>query len=576
MPLLSVAQTFGDYFRTLLSTLLEFQVFADMTLKVDSLLHHFRKLGEQQLSIILRSHMVILLGSEEEFMGRGPIEPLVIEWMQRISPTVTGWVEKSREGKEFVSILARPVLFIFRVHVFQPCMMRKKLNALLTDMGHLQNHASGVDNAVRLHMKDLQVWADADQQALTDHIADLQRRQAAQSMNLLSLFTPHEHPFFAFTFELTMQLLIHHTLLGFELEYYVPREYVFVYFQLEYLCDVKTENIKRSWRPASKRYQPPAGWEDKMEITEEEIVQREERRHQAVSKKNEKKREKRAKERVASETQIHMEMLQQRLHVTADMLLTEGTMFMAKAMFNLLLILQKENMLAGEHMDEEYAETWFMHRFSSHRRVPQPTVQHMGLLMQYVKSYEGIPTESLLGHVTKLLKEAKAVIAAYVGFKGTPSPDNAELARAKALLKVIVTTSVLVSGLMKTKAKLAEKENEAAAAAAAAVAVAAASSSSSSSSSSSFSSPLPSRPPSSPFFKIVTTFSFNTHPHFPIISVQIVENKAFPVLRFKNSLVLDHLPDKAGRDGDASVTVSANANVDVDAVTSKQATICVD
>jgi len=172
-------------------------------------------------NILVRSHLLMLLQTEQDFLGRGPLPDLLKESFHRVCSSTIPHTS-TPEFALFVGRVARPVSQMFRTLCENRTRQRRKLPKYMGDWGILQAEAMVLD-------------------------------QRAETDASLAATNPCRHPFFSWIFDQTVQLLTQHTLLGFELELYMPREYPVAFWHLEHLFDLRLQNLNLAYRAIEKK-----------------------------------------------------------------------------------------------------------------------------------------------------------------------------------------------------------------------------------------------------------------------------------------------------------------------------------
>ncbi len=185
---------------------------------IDEVQLYFKLASVQRPGIVLRSHMLMTLNTDSDFLQRGPLSEQLKEVFLQFSPTF----ELTRNDPDlglFLNRISRPICHIFRLFCENRARQRRKIKKLLPDWNVLAQDALVLDKRVHDAITSAGLIGDSKK-------------------------PPCRSPCFSLVFEITCMLLQHHILLGFELELFAPREYISALFYLEYIINFRIQGRK--------------------------------------------------------------------------------------------------------------------------------------------------------------------------------------------------------------------------------------------------------------------------------------------------------------------------------------------
>lgn len=160
-------------------------------------------------NIIARSYMMLCIYTNETIYGRHNFTTWLSNSM--VSYGAPSILLTSQDGMGFVVRCLKPIYETLRVYLHHPSRQRQRIGFMLEDWAYLQQQASILDRNFETEMQIKLV----------------------------------EYPRYssAWTMEQALDLMIHYTTLGLELELYDPVEYPYVYWYLDCLMTSRLQNL---------------------------------------------------------------------------------------------------------------------------------------------------------------------------------------------------------------------------------------------------------------------------------------------------------------------------------------------
>ena len=157
--------------------------------------------------IVARSHLVILLGGEKAFLGKGAL----CDWLQQsfllFCDGTRFSLQQGELWKWFIDRVAKPMWCFLRVYSANRPRQRRRVGKLLPDLSVLQDDSSVLDQRAMMQMI-----------------------HAGYNLSDPKAPAPCRHACFVWVLEETLNALIHYLFLGFELELYSLREFPMIYW----------------------------------------------------------------------------------------------------------------------------------------------------------------------------------------------------------------------------------------------------------------------------------------------------------------------------------------------------------
>jgi len=167
----------------------------------DDTVSYVQALSTSNPGIVLRSHMLVLLGSADKFLTGRTLASYIGTSCQNFSQTSAKASSLQPEAvATLLSRIAKAVWHVFRLCAQNRSRQRRAVGKMLSDWSILEDESSQVDHRICISLAHLGV--------------DLNASNA-----------PCRAPYSTWVCDQTLQLLCHHLMLGFELELYAPREY---------------------------------------------------------------------------------------------------------------------------------------------------------------------------------------------------------------------------------------------------------------------------------------------------------------------------------------------------------------
>eukprot|EP00462_Mataza_sp_D1_P020444 CAMPEP_0175127060 /NCGR_PEP_ID=MMETSP0087-20121206/4189_1 /TAXON_ID=136419 /ORGANISM="Unknown Unknown, Strain D1" /LENGTH=757 /DNA_ID=CAMNT_0016409021 /DNA_START=14 /DNA_END=2287 /DNA_ORIENTATION=+ len=361
----------------------------------EDILCYFKGLSSLQANIVVRSHLLLLLGSEDMFLGRGRLVDTLKSSFHRFSATCAPFTE-GRDWDVYIGRMVKPVCLVFRLFCENHPRQRRRVPKLLPDWNILQNDSNVLDQYAC--------------EALFQRGANFQL-QAPES--------PCRHPFFSWVFDMTTQLFIHHILLGLELELYTPVEMGLAFWHLEYLCDLSGQNRALAYRDSPWEPPPPPS-------SSASSANSKKGKKGKQSKKEKDKKKDKDKKRLPP-------VLQAGLLVQLVQQLSKGV-HLAVRCFDILG-------LPISPMSQDVINNWFPNRFSAFLTVNQPVPLTLESYHKQTEQLKSMPAKDVCDMCINVFATAK-LLATKVLSPDVAGPLPHDLPLFAGLKKVAIANTV--------------------------------------------------------------------------------------------------------------------------------------
>jgi len=375
---------------------------------IEDLITYFHGLSVEKPGIIARSHLLLMLNTENDFLGLGSLTDLVRESFRRFCPTFL-LSDLDPDMPLFMSRVTKPLCHVLRLYCENRARQRRKISKLLPDWSILQQDAMLLD------------------------------RRAVNSMTKIGIpmqqggAVPSRHPCFCWVFDITVRLLAHHVTLGFELELFQPREFATAFWYLEYLLTCRLQNHMLGQKTIDPK------WQRKLDLLVQKKTAEKEKgagqRGGGAKKRPRKKKGKRASSKSPA---------------TAEILMVEAQKDLSRGIYKTLQALQAMGVVAFPPLPFGSDALNFRHRFAVFRKVPQPVALSYEDYKMHSELKAGVSPQQPLMIAAKALDSAKILITAASKRTALLPP---ELLHCRQLLKVAVANRVFLLMVQKASQK---------------------------------------------------------------------------------------------------------------------------
>jgi len=324
---------------------------------LEHIIEYLQGLSVDSPGILARSHCLLMLHTEEKFMGRASLAAFCRTSFMRFSPTFA-LADKDPDMKLLMDRVAKPICLVLRLFCDNRARQRRKIGKLLLDWGILQQDSMVLDKRVQNKM---------DKEGIP--------------MSIPAIGLPSKLPCFGWVFDQTLNLLQQHILLSFELELFSPREFAPAYWYWERLLSLKLQNIEVARRPIDPR------WQKKFDSL-----------LGVGASTGKKKKRDRKKKAAASKSKI-----------TAELMMTQGKRDLCRGIYKSILAFQKLGVIKFPELPYGNDALTFEHRYAEFRKVPQPIAYEYFDFLR-MNDQKGERPLQLFHHAYASLENAKNII----------------------------------------------------------------------------------------------------------------------------------------------------------------------
>jgi hypothetical protein len=381
---------------TMLEDLLFLLQFEQHTATSEGALHFLQLMSRRQPNIVVRSHLMMLVGSETAFLRQGTVGPQALASFRRFCTSCNLPAARDHPDTDiYLNRMQRPYYLVFRLYCENRARQRRQIAKILPDWHILQDDAKSMDTTYY--------------HALVHQGVDLEAPDA-----------PYLYAFFSWVFDASTSLLIHHSLLGLELGLYTPLEMPSIFWYLEYMFSIRDKNINMAYRApptAPKAVKGKAGKKGKVKVPKK-----------------------------GSEAPT--------APVTVESLTLQAQSLLCRGLAQLVFALQRQGLVLPALSRDQQA-LWFMNRFATSGMVGQPSGLTLGAYENYADYYmTRVPSATqVLVMAQDSLAASKKLCGSALANETAPLPE--EKAFLKALQRVCVVNSLTIFEHLKVSKSIA-------------------------------------------------------------------------------------------------------------------------
>eukprot|EP00808_Paulinella_micropora_P029596 g2255.t1 len=346
------------------------------------LLEKFFSLSARRPSILARSSLMVLLHSEANLLGKGPCTELLRKAMHAFCSSSERFTS-SPDFKQHVHRLQTPVCMLFRLLCENRSRQRRRIGAALSDWAIMEAEADYLD---QVHLRQLQ-------QAGVDL-----SKQPTQA-------TPYRYPFSAFVYDQTIGLLSYYLELGFELNLYADMELPVMYWSMEHLYDARLRNRLLAYRPNEAQLR---------------------------------------KAQTLKDNEARFKLLQAS-PPSAAVVLIDAFVNLCRALVYAIQGIKSLGVTVLQ-VPDDYADVWFLNRFSDLHRVPQPPHRTMDHYRHQMAEFANGEQDHLATSRQFFTNALKKLQLAYTHPQGPSEEDKKKI---KELQQVCVLNGMLETNMAK-------------------------------------------------------------------------------------------------------------------------------